>query len=281
VLTFLNTVNPAETLLVVDAMTGQEAASLTASFDSAVGISGAILTKLDGDSRGGAAVSVRGVSGKPIKFVGVGEKTADLEPFYPDRMASRILGMGDVISLVEKAAADISDEEAEKMQQKVLDAKFDFDDFLKQSAMLSKMGSLGGVAKMLPGMAGNIDANQMRAVERRLKKSEAMICSMTLKERANPDLLIKDTTARSRIQRITKGSGCDFEDGQSFMSEFQKMRTMMSRMQKQVGAQGGADEAQPALAGGPPDMSGIGNRASRRAAKKKKKSGRGFGGGFG
>ena len=125
-------VKPDETLLVVDAMTGQEAASLTAAFDTAVGLTGAILTKMDGDSRGGAAVSVRGVSGKPIKFVGVGEKTEDLEPFYPDRMASRILGMGDVVSLVEKAAADVSAEEAAKMQEKMMAAEFDFDDFLKQ-----------------------------------------------------------------------------------------------------------------------------------------------------
>lgn len=261
-------------------MTGQEAASLTASFDAAVGITGAILTKLDGDSRGGAAVSVRGVSGKPIKFVGTGEKTADLEPFYPDRMASRILGMGDVISLVEKAAAEVSDEEAKQMQQKVLDAKFDFDDFMKQSKLVSKMGSLAGVAKMIPGMAGNIDANQMRAVERRLKKSEAMICSMTKKERADPDLLINDKTARSRLIRITNGSGCTFQDGQSFMSEFQKMRTMMSRMQKEMG---GMNEDELSLAGGVPGggMPPMGNRASRRAAKKKKSSGRGFGGGFG
>lgn len=118
---------PDETLLVVDAMTGQEAASLTAAFDSAVGITGAVLTKMDGDSRGGAAVSVRGVSGKPIKFVGTGETTADLEPFYPDRMASRILGMGDVVSLVEKAASEVSDEDAMKMQKKMLEAQFDFD----------------------------------------------------------------------------------------------------------------------------------------------------------
>jgi signal recognition particle subunit SRP54 len=277
-------VNPAETLLVVDAMTGQEAASLTASFDSAVGISGAILTKLDGDSRGGAAVSVRGVSGKPIVFVGTGEKTEDLEPFYPDRMASRILGMGDVISLVEKAAAEVSDEEAKKMQQKVLEAKFDFDDFMKQSSLVSKMGSLAGVAKMIPGMGGNIDANQMRAAEKRLKKSEAMINSMTKKERANPDLLITDRTARSRLRRITKGSGCELDDGQKFMSEFQRMRTMMSRMQKQMGGpEGAGDPVQPAMeaaGAGVPDLSGMGNRASRRAAKKNKKSGRGFGGGF-
>jgi signal recognition particle subunit SRP54 len=273
-------VNPSETLLVVDAMTGQEAASLTAAFDSAVGITGAILTKLDGDSRGGAAVSVRGVSGKPIKFVGTGEKTADLEPFYPDRMASRILGMGDVISLVEKAAAEVSDDDAQKMQQKMLDSKFDFDDFLKQSKLVAKMGSLAGVAKMIPGMAGNIDANQMRAVEKRLKKNEAMICSMTKKERANPDLLLKDSSSRSRIMRITKGSGCTFEEGQVFMSEFQRMRTMMSRMQKQMGGQGGG-EGVPAMAGAPGDMPPMGNRAARRASKKKKTSGRGFGGGFG
>ena len=279
----IHAVNPAETLLVVDAMTGQEAASLTASFDSAVGITGAILTKLDGDSRGGAAVSVRGVSGKPIKFVGTGEKTEDLEPFYPDRMASRILGMGDVVSLVEKVAAEVTDEEAQKMQQKVLEAKFDFDDFIKQSKLVSKLGSLAEVAKMIPGMAGNIDANQMRTVEKRIKKSEAMICSMTKKERADPDLLIKDSTARSRLMRITKGSGCDFEDGLAFMSEFQRMRTMMSRMQKQMDGQGGMQDPEAALAGGVPrgEMPPMGNRAARRAAKKKKSSGRGFGGGFG
>lgn len=154
------TVKPDETLLVVDAMTGQEAASLTAAFDSAVGITGAILTKMDGDSRGGAAVSVRGVSGKPIKFVGTGEKTADLEPFYPDHMASRILGMGDVISLVKKAAAEVSDADAEAMQKKMLEAKFDFDNFLKLSDLVSKMGSLGGVAKMLPGLGGQLNNSQ-------------------------------------------------------------------------------------------------------------------------
>eukprot|EP00545_Synedropsis_sp_CCMP1620_P013459 CAMPEP_0119007664 /NCGR_PEP_ID=MMETSP1176-20130426/3163_1 /TAXON_ID=265551 /ORGANISM="Synedropsis recta cf, Strain CCMP1620" /LENGTH=584 /DNA_ID=CAMNT_0006959857 /DNA_START=21 /DNA_END=1775 /DNA_ORIENTATION=- len=270
--------NPDETLLVVDAMTGQEAASLTAAFDSAVGISGAILTKMDGDSRGGAAVSVRGVSGKPIKFVGTGEKTADLEPFYPDRMASRILGMGDVVSLVEKAAAEVSDADAAKMTQKMLDAQFDFDDFLKQSKLVTKMGSLAGVAKMLPGMANSLDPNQMREVEGRLRKNEAMICSMTKKERADPELLIKDNTARSRLLRITKGSGMKFEDGMQFVSEFQRMRTMMSRMQKQMG--GGDPEAMAAAAESG-ELPPMGNRQARRFAKKKKKVGRGGGGGFG
>mmetsp|Transcript_43960 Transcript_43960/g.133928 ORF Transcript_43960/g.133928 Transcript_43960/m.133928 type:complete len:446 (-) Transcript_43960:248-1585(-) len=269
---------PDETLLVVDAMTGQEAASLTAAFDSAVGISGAVLTKLDGDSRGGAAVSVRGVSGKPIKFVGTGEKTPDLEPFYPDRMASRILGMGDVVSLVEKAAAEVSDADAAKMQQKMLEAKFDFDDFIKQSKLVSKMGSFAGVAKMIPGMAGQIDNSKIREIEKRMKKNESMINSMTKKERSDPALLITDRTARSRLRRITQGSGNMLEDGVQFMSEFQRMRTMMSRMQKQMGGPGAGPEAEPAMAGagGP-----AGNRASRRAAKKNKKRGGGGARGFG
>jgi signal recognition particle subunit SRP54 len=267
---------PAETLLIVDAMTGQEAASLTAAFDSAIGLTGAILTKMDGDSRGGAAVSVRGVSGKPIKFVGTGETTADLEPFYPDRMASRILGMGDVVSLVEKAAAEVSDADALKMQQKMMDASFDFSDFLKQSELVSKMGSVAGIAKMMPGMAGNIDLSKIKDVEARLKKNAAMINSMNKKERANPDLLIKDTTGRSRLTRITKGSGCSFDEGQQFMSEFQKMRTMMSRMQKQMAGK----EVDPNM-GMEDQMAAAGNRSMRRSAKKKKKSGGGGGGGFG
>lgn len=274
-------VSPDETLLVVDAMTGQAAASLTASFDSAVGISGAILTKLDGDSRGGAAVSIRGVSGKPIKFVGVGEKTAELEPFFPDRMASRILGMGDVVSLVEKASMEVSDADAKKMQEKMVKALFDFDDFMQQSKMVSSMGSMAGVAKMLPGMGNMIDNSQLKQVEMRIKRSEAMICSMTKKERANPELLLTDKTARSRVTRIANGAGLKFEDGLAFMSEFQKMRTMISRMSKQAGMGAGMEpdpeEMMPALAGG------AGNRNARRAAKKKGKKGggRGGGGGFG
>jgi signal recognition particle subunit SRP54 len=274
--------NPDETLLIVDAMTGQEAASLTAAFDSAVGLTGAILTKMDGDSRGGAAVSVRGVSGKPIKFVGTGEKTADLEPFYPDRMASRILGMGDVVSLVEKAAAEVSDAEAAKMQQKMLDATFDFNDFLKQTELVAKMGSMANIAKMMPGLGGNINTSQLRSAEIRMKKSKALICSMTKQERANPDLLIKNSTSRSRMLRITRGSGLDYDDGIQFLSEFQKMRTMMSRMQKQMGGNmsqvpsSESDNAAQELIASPP-----GNRAARRSAKKRSKVGRSGGGGFG
>ena len=277
-------VQPQETLLVVDAMTGQEAASLTAAFDNAVGITGAVLTKMDGDSRGGAAVSVRGVSGKPIKFVGTGEKTPDLEPFYPDRMASRILGMGDVVSLVEKAAAEVSDADAEAMQKKMLEQKFDFEDFLKQSELVSKMGNFAGVAKMLPGIGGQLDNSKIREVEARLKRSKAMIQSMTKKERENPDLFITDKSARSRVLRIARGSGNSFENGINFISEFQKMRTMMSRMQKQMGGMPdgvGPNGMDPAMAGA--GMPEIGNRKMRRAAKKVKKGrggGKGFGGGF-
>ena len=269
------TVKPDETLLVVDAMTGQEAASLTATFDSAVGLTGAILTKMDGDSRGGAAVSVRGVSGKPIKFVGTGERTPDLEPFYPERMASRILGMGDVLSIVEKAQQEMSDEEARLMEEKVKNAEFDFDDFLKQAKMVSKMGSLGGVAKMMPGMGG-VSTEQLIAAEKRLKKNEAMIAVMTEDERKNPDLLIKDSKARERLERIAKFSEMPIGDVRQFMSEFQKMRTMMSRMTK------ANEKMNPAMAGADGgDMPMPGNRAARRAAKKQKKSGRGGGGGFG
>lgn len=275
-------VNPDETLLVVDAMTGQEAASLTAAFDSAVGLTGAVLTKMDGDSRGGAAVSVRGVSGKPIKFVGTGEKTDDLEPFYPDRMASRILGMGDVVSLVEKAAAEVSAEEAQRLQEKMMSAEFDFDDFLQQAKMVSNMGSLSGVAKLMPGMGGKIDQNQLRSAEARLKKNEAMICSMTKQERRSPTLLISHPNARSRLQRIAKGSGMKVEDARVFMSEFQKMRTMMSRMSKMMPGGGGPGGMDPAMAGDVDEMAGMpGNRTMRRAGKKKKKASRGFGGGFG
>ena len=270
---------PDETLLVVDAMTGQEAASLTAAFDAAVQLTGAILTKLDGDSRGGAAVSVRGVSGKPIKLVGTGERVADLEPFYPDRMASRILGMGDVVSLVEKAAEQISDAEALAMEQKMKDASFDFNDFLKQSELVNQMGSLGGIAKMMPGLGGQLNMDQIRQVEARLKKNKSMINSMTPKERQNPELLIKDSTARSRLIRITRGSGMPLDDGQQFVSEFQRMRTMMSRMQKQMAS--GGDMMDPASLGAGDEMPAMGNRAMRRSSKKKRTVGRGGGGGFG
>lgn len=197
------TIKPQETLLVVDAMTGQEAANLTRTFHDEIGITGAILTKLDGDSRGGAALSVRQISGAPIKFVGVGEKVEALQPFYPDRMASRILGMGDVLTLVEKAQEEFDIADAEKMQQKMLEAKFDFTDFLKQTKLLKNMGSLGGILKMIPGM-NKLSDEQMRQGEVQLKRTEAMINSMTVEERRNPELL---ASSPSRRRRIAKGAG--------------------------------------------------------------------------
>lgn len=220
------TVKPHETLLVVDAMTGQEAANLTRTFNEQIGITGAILTKLDGDTRGGAALSVRQISGEPIKFVGVGEKVEALQPFYPDRMASRILGMGDVLTLVEKAAEAVDLADAEKMQEKILSAKFDFTDFLKQMRLMKNMGSLGGIMKLIPGM-GKLSEDQLEKGEAQLKQAEAMINSMTSEERRNPDLL---AGSPSRRRRIAKGSGYADTHVTKLVADFTKMRTMMQRM---------------------------------------------------
>jgi len=220
------TVQPHEVLLVVDAMTGQEAANLTHTFHEQIGITGAILTKMDGDTRGGAALSVRQISGQPIKFIGTGEKVEALQPFYPDRMASRILGMGDVLTLVEKAREEVDMAEAEKMQEKILSAKFDFTDFLKQTRLLKTMGSLGGIMKMIPGM-NKISDDQLRQGESELKKAESMIGSMTVEERKNPDLL---AGSPSRRRRVARGSGYEERDVSDLVSKFQKMRNMMQQM---------------------------------------------------
>ncbi|CDN14466.1 Signal recognition particle, subunit Ffh SRP54 (TC 3.A.5.1.1) [Richelia intracellularis] len=275
------TVNPHETLLVVDAMTGQEGASLTRIFHEQIGISGAILTKLDGDSRGGSALSVRRISGAPIKFVGVGEKVEALQPFYPERMASRILGMGDVLTLVEKAQEEIDIADAEKMQEKILSAKFDFTDFLKQMRLLKNMGSLGGIIKMIPGM-NKLTDDQLEKGETQLKRCEAMINSMTMEERKNPDLL---SSSPSRRKRIARGSGYKDGDVNKLVSDFQKMRAMMQQM-----GQGGMPgmPGMPGAAMGANPMAGMGNRPapgwrgyggatrSKKKPKKDKKK-KGFG----
>ena len=273
------TVQPQETLLVVDAMTGQEAANLTRAFHEEIGITGAILTKLDGDTRGGAALSVRQVSGQPIKFVGVGEKVEALQPFYPDRMASRILGMGDVLTLVEKAQEEIDLSDAEKMQEKMMKAQFDFSDFLKQMRLLKNMGSLGGLIKMIPGM-GKLSADQLQLGESKLKQSEAMINSMTSQERRNPDLL---SSSPSRRRRIARGSGYSEKDVSNLVSEFTKMRNLMQQMSQgqmpgmagmggmggMLGGMGSNRPAQPGWRG----YSG----ANAQKKKKKEKKKKGFG----
>jgi signal recognition particle subunit SRP54 len=219
-------IQPHEVLLVVDSAIGQEAANVTMTFNDRIGITGAILTKLDGDTRGGAALSVRAISGKPIKFVGVGEKVEALQPFYPERMASRILGMGDVLTLVEKAQEEIDIADAAKLTEKILEAKFDFNDFIKQMRLLKNMGSLGGLMKMIPGM-GKISNDQLKQGEDKLKQAEAMIQSMTKQERANPDLL---SSTPSRRRRIAKGCGFPEKDVNNLIAEFTRMRSMMQQM---------------------------------------------------
>ncbi|CAL8466014.1 g5550 [Coccomyxa elongata] len=229
------TVQPSDTLLVVDAMTGQEAAGLVKAFNEAAEITGAILTKMDGDSRGGAALSVKAVSGKPIKFVGTGEKLEALEPFYPDRIASRILGMGDVLTLVEKAESAIKEEDAQEMTRRMLSANFDFNDFLKQYKMVSGMGSMGQIMKMLPGM-NQISEKQLNEAEKQFKMFESLINSMTPTERSNPDLLAKTA---SRRRRIARGAGRAEVDVTNMIGTFGGMRAKMQSLSKMMKAGGG------------------------------------------
>ncbi|WP_299487920.1 signal recognition particle protein [Acaryochloris sp. IP29b_bin.137] len=264
-------IKPDETLLVVDAMTGQEAANLTRTFHDQIGITGAILTKMDGDTRGGAALSIRQISGKPIKFVGVGEKVEALQPFYPDRMASRILGMGDVLTLVEKAQEEIDIADAEKMQKKILEAQFDFTDFLKQMRLLKNMGSLGGVMKLIPGM-NKLSSSQLQEGETKLKQTEAMINSMTKEERKNPQLL---SNSPSRRRRIAKGSGYTQNDVGKLVTEFQRMRSMMQQMgQGQMPGMSPAGAGNPMMGGGRPSRGGWRGGMGKKKKNKKRK---GFG----
>jgi len=279
---------PNEILLVVDAMTGQEAASLTAAFNEKVEITGAILTKLDGDSRGGSALSVQSVSGKPIKFIGIGEKIDDLEPFYPDRMASRILGMGDVVSFVEKAQKQVSEAEMNRISKKMLDSTFDFNDFLEQSKVVRNMGSMANVAKMIPGIAGKINQSQIEEAEERAERAELFISFMLPEERSNPELLISDASTSQRHRRIAKAAGYRQKDVSSFISDFQKMKGMMSRMSKKMAAEGqntAADDLggnSASIVPNEQDMMAMGNRQQRRqAAKNSKKSGAAKKKGFG
>ncbi|NQV10701.1 MAG: signal recognition particle protein [Cyanobacteria bacterium] len=242
---------PDEVLRVVDSMIGQEAAELTRAFHDQVGLTGAVLTKLDGDSRGGAALSIRQVSGAPIKFIGTGEKVEALQPFHPERMASRILGMGDVLTLVEKASKEVELADVEKMQQKLQEATFDFSDFVQQMRMIKRMGSLGGLMKMIPGM-NKIDDGMLKQGESQLKRIEAMIGSMTEAERKQPQLLAAQP---SRRRRIAAGSGHTPADVDKVLADFQKMRGFMQQMSRGgLPGMGGM----PGMGGGLPGLPGMG-----------------------
>ncbi len=217
-------VQPQEILLVIDAMTGQDAVNVAKSFDETLGIDGTILTKLDGDTRGGAALSVWAVTGKPIKFVGTGEKLDNLEPFYPDRMASRILGMGDVLTLIEKAQSTVDEQKAMEMAKKLKEQNFDMNDLLEQMQQIKQMGSLSQVISMFPG-AGKISEEETAAGEAQLKKTEAIINSMTKRERERPAIINP-----SRKRRIAAGSGTKVEDVNRLLKQFEQMQKMMKMM---------------------------------------------------
>ena len=214
-------VKPDEILLVVDGMTGQDAVNVAKSFNEELDITGVVLTKLDGDTRGGAALSVKEVAGKPIKFISEGEKLDDVSAFHPDRLASRILGMGDVVSLVEKAQEAIDEKEAKKMEEKFRKNQFDFEDFLKQFKMIRKMGSIAGIMKMIPGV--DTSMIDMGMAEKEMKKVEAIIYSMTVEERRNPKLLKVGT----RKGRIARGSGVQVNDVNKLIKQFEQMKQMM------------------------------------------------------
>ena len=235
-----NTVEVHQSILVVDAMTGQDAVNVTENFNEKIGIDGVIVTKLDGDTRGGAALSIKAVTGCPILYVGMGEKLSDLEQFYPDRMASRILGMGDVLSLIEKAGEEIDEEQARKMTEKLKKSQFDFEDYLESMKQMRKMGGLGSIMNMLPGLGGmgglgkgkmpDIDADD---AEQKMARVEAIIYSMTIKERQNPDII---TPQRKR--RIAAGAGVDISEVNKMMKQFEQMRKMMKSFPGMMGGKG-------------------------------------------
>jgi signal recognition particle subunit SRP54 len=270
---------PREVLLVADAMTGQEAVRVADDFNKAVSLTGMILTKMDGDARGGAALSIRSVTGVPIKFMGLGEKTDALEPFYPDRLASRILGMGDVLSLIEKAQETIDQEEALKTQAKLKQGKFDLEDFLNAMRQLKRMGPLRQVMEMLPGMNKLAQIPEMEeALEGdSLKYIEAIILSMTREERRSPDII-----NGSRRKRIALGSGTSVQEVNQLLDQFSEMRTMMRQISTgkgpwaQFARQYAGSAGMPGMpgipAGGPAlPRAGSGKKTGKAARKEKRK----------
>ena len=227
-------VNVDQTILVVDAMTGQDAVNVAESFNQKVGIDGVILTKMDGDTRGGAALSIKAISGKPILYVGMGEKLSDLEQFYPDRMASRILGMGDVMSLIEKAQQNIDEDKAREMEQKIKKATFGFDDYLESMNQMKNMGGISSVLNMLPGLGNKAKDIEGMIDEKDMARKETIILSMTPKERANPDLLNP-----SRKKRIAQGAGVDIAEVNRMVKQFDQTRKMMKQMPGMLGGKSG------------------------------------------
>ena len=219
-----------DTILVVDAMTGQDAVNVATTFNEKIGVDGVILTKLDGDTRGGAALSIRAVTGKPILYVGMGEKLSDLEQFYPDRMASRILGMGDVLTLIEKAEAEIDQDKAKEMERKFRKAEFDFNDFLDQMAQMKKMGGIQSILSMLPGMGLPTD---LEIDDNIFKGIEAIIYSMTPEERGNPAIINP-----SRKRRIAKGAGVNIAEVNKLMKQYEQSKKMMKQMSGMMGGKG-------------------------------------------
>jgi signal recognition particle subunit SRP54 len=212
-----------QTVLVVDAMTGQDAVNVAGTFDEKINIDGIVVTKLDGDTRGGAALSIRSVTGKPILYVGMGEKLSDLEQFYPDRMASRILGMGDILSLIEKAQAQVDEEKAKEMSQKFRKADFDFNDFLEQFRQIRQMGGIGDLMNMIPGMSGKIKDTDMPD-DGQIVRIESIILSMTPAERARPDIINP-----SRKKRIANGAGVDITEVNRLMKQYEQSKKMMKQ----------------------------------------------------
>jgi signal recognition particle subunit SRP54 len=230
-------IQPQEVLLVLDAATGQEAVNVATHFDKALNITGSILTKLDGDARGGAALSMKTVTGKPIKFMGLGEKPEDFEPFHPERMASRILGMGDVVSLVEKAAEAVSADEAKALEEKMRKGQFTLEDFLEQLRQMKKLGSLESLVGLLPGGSEMLKTADLQKSEKEFKRMEGMICAMTVQERRHPQIL----NARRR-QRIAKGSGVTVTELNNLLNKFGQMQQMFKKMgkfQKMMSRMGG------------------------------------------
>ncbi len=269
-------VDPQEILFVADAMTGQDAVTVAEAFNARLGITGVVLTKMDGDARGGAALSIKSVTGASVKYVGTGEKLSDLELFHPDRVAGRILGMGDVLTLIEKAQSETSEEEAAELARKMQKAKFDLEDFRTQMRRIKQMGSLESILKLIPGMGALRDKlSQASVPEKELMRTEAMINSMTMQERKNPDII-----NGSRRARIARGSGTSVQEVNQLLRNFDQMRKMMKGMMdgKMPGA-GRMPRGMPAMGGMPglsgmpgmPAMPGGGSSATKSSATKKRK----------